>query len=219
MFPLLRGDSPNPLELFQIWVNLPRSHKMVPPHFTMLWNEKIPRVVEADIEGRVVELTLAAGRYKEASPPSPPPNSYASQTTSDLAIWNLKLEAGAVFELPEVRSGTERSLYVHRGGGIQIAGTEVRNKSRVQIEANGRVLLKNASEETEVLLLQARPIDEPVAKRGPFVMNTQDEIRQAYADYQSTQFGGWPWKADDPVHLSTRARFAKHIDGTFEEPS
>ncbi len=219
MFPLLRADSPNPLELFQIWVNLPRSHKMVPPHFTMLWNEKIPRVVETDRNGRVVEITIAAGSYNNEAPPSPPPNSYASQPTSDLAIWNVRLEAGASFELPDVRPGTVRSLYVHRGEGVEIAGTNVRNKSRVQIEDNGRVSVENGPAETEILLLQARPIDEPVAKRGPFVMNTQDEIRQAYADYQSTQFGGWPWQADDPVHAVKKGRFAKNIDGTFEEPT
>jgi redox-sensitive bicupin YhaK (pirin superfamily) len=219
MFPLLRSETANPLELFQIWVNLPRSNKMVPPHFTMLWNEKIPRVVETDAQGRVVEITVAAGRYKDISPPSPPPNSYASQAQSDLAIWNLKLEPGAIFDLPAVKTGTHRSLYIHRGGGLRIAERNVPNKNRVQVDDEGVLRLINGSEETEILLLQARPIDEPVAKRGPFVMNTQDEIRQAYADYQRTQFGGWPWQADDPVHVRTKGRFAKHIDGTFEEPT
>lgn len=219
MFPLLRADSPNPLELFQIWLNLPRSHKMVNPHFTMLWNEKIPRLVETDPAGRMTELTLAAGAYKGSKPPAPPPDSYASQPVSDIAIWTLRMEPGATFELPAVKAGTLRSLYVHRGGGLRVAQTEVPGGSRVEVEDQGQLVLTNGAEETEILLLQARPIGEPVAKRGPFVMNTQDEIRQAYADYQRTEFGGWKWPADGPVHVRTQGRFAIHADGHRDEPT
>lgn len=218
MFPLLSSDSPNPLELFQIWLNLPARDKMVDPYFTMLWSEKIPRVVERDAEGRVVELTLAAGAYKGQSPPPPPPSSWASNAESDLAIWSIRMEPGARFELPAVRAGTERSLYIHRGAGVEVASTAVPGKHRVEVDGAGALVVVAGPEDTEILLLQARPIGEPVAKRGPFVMNTQDEIRQAYADYQSTQFGGWPWKANDPVHEREKGRFARHIDGRFEEP-
>jgi quercetin 2,3-dioxygenase len=67
--------------------------------------------------------------------------------------------------------------------------------------------------------MQGRPIGEPVAQQGPFVMNTHDEIVQAFSDYRRTQFGGWPWDRDDPTHGATAGRFARHADGRVEHAS
>ncbi|MCA9569720.1 MAG: pirin family protein, partial [Myxococcales bacterium] len=78
--------------------------------------------------------------------------------------------------------------------------------------------LVGGPEGSELLLLQGRPIGEPVAHHGPFVMNTREELEQAYADYRRTRFGTWPWGDDAPVHGREPRRFAVHADGRREEP-
>src|SRR5262249_8094235 len=78
------------------------------------------------------------------------------------------------------------------------------------------VRLENGAAETEVLLLQGRPIGEPVVSHGPFVMNTREEIARTIRDYERTRFGGWPWANDDPGHPREEGRFARHADGRIE---
>ena len=76
--------------------------------------------------------------------------------------------------------------------------------------------MQNGNKDAQFLLLQGRPIAEPVVQYGPFVMNTQLEIRQAFEDYRRNQFGGWPWDRNDPVHPRDAERFAKYADGNEE---
>ena len=216
MFPLLDTSGPNPLELFQIWLNLPRASKFATPHFTMFWNDAIPRVVARDDAGRSTEVTVIAGDLGQAHPPSPPPESWASQPDSDIAIWTIRMDADARWTLPPAREGTNRTLYFFKGSTICVDGREVTVNKGVRLRPDVEVVLENGAEEGELLLLQGRPIGEPVVQYGPFVMNTEEEIRQAFADYRRTQFGGWPWPSDAPVHPREEGRFARHADGRVE---
>ncbi len=213
MFPLLKKDGGNPLELFQIWLNLPRKDKMAAPYFSMLWNEAIPRRAE-----KGVEVTLIAGSYGDVGAPAPPPESWAARAESDLAIWTIKLAPGATWTLPPAPKGVNRSLYFFRGSKLRIGGREIPSYSEALLVPDVPAPLENGPAESELLLLQGRPIEEPVVQYGPFVMNTREEIQQAFHDYQRTQFGGWPWKRDDNVHPRDEGRFARHADGRIEKP-
>ena len=217
MFPLLKTGEPNPLELFQIWLNLPARHKMAEPHFTMFWAEAIPALHEVDAAGRRVVVSCIAGRLADAQPLAPPPASWASQAESDLAIWTLKLEAGARWTLPPAAPGTQRQLYFFKGASLEVAGQSVGEHLALALRVDRPVELQAGPDVTECLVLQGRPIGEPVAQYGPFVMNTQAELQQAFADYQATQFGGWPWPDDAPVHGPSPERRATHADGRVEQ--
>jgi len=220
MFPLLRRDAPNRLELFQIWLNLPARSKMVPPHFTMFWSEQIPHHLHTDTEGRQSEIVCIAGRLGGvADPLAPPPDSWGSQAESDLAIWTLRMAPHARWTLPPARgAGTRRKLYFFEGNSVTVDGATVDRHAAIELRASQPVELVNGAEASEFLLLQGRPIGEPVAQYGPFVMNTEQELQQAFADYRRTGFGGWPWKDNAPVHGPEPVRFARHVDGRDERP-
>jgi redox-sensitive bicupin YhaK (pirin superfamily) len=219
MFPLLDTEGPNTGELFQIWVNLPAEDKLVEPHFTMLWDGDIPRVTRTDDAGRTTTITVIAGALDGVTPPSPPPHSWASRPDADVAVWHLQLEPGATVELPAARSAeTVRVLYVFDGSGLTIGGERVDGAHGAHVDSGAPVALEAPSDgPVEGLVLQGRPIGEPVAQYGPFVMNTRSEIQQAFEDYQRTQFGGWPWPEDDPVHGPEPRRFARHADGQVDQ--
>jgi redox-sensitive bicupin YhaK (pirin superfamily) len=216
MFPLLKQDAENTMELFQIWLNLPKKNKMVPPHFTMFWNEKIPVL---NLDNDKVKLTIVAGEYQGTKALPPPPDSWASQPGSDTAVWLLKIKPGGSFTIPATHAETARSLYVFEGSGLKINSQSIAPKSGINVDAGQDLKLQATGAEVEILMLQAKPIGEPVVQHGPFVMNSQAEIRQTMIDYQQTQFGGWNWAKHDMVHGPKIERFAKYPDGRIEKPS
>jgi redox-sensitive bicupin YhaK (pirin superfamily) len=218
MFPLLDPDRPNPLELFQIWVNLPGKRKFAAPYFTMFWDKDVPRHRVTDAAGASVEVTVIAGALDGLAPPKPPPDSWAADAQADVAIWSIVLEAGAQWTLPPARdAGVTRMLYFFSGRELEIAGRVVTQAVAIEVVGDRPVPLHAVDGPVELLLLQGRPIAEPVAQYGPFVMNTRAELEQAFADYRRTQFGGWPFPENEPVHPRARGRFARHADGRVEE--
>jgi redox-sensitive bicupin YhaK (pirin superfamily) len=222
MFPLLRTDEANPLELFQIWLNLPAKNKMVPAHFTMFWADQVPRLRATDANGKATDVAVIAGTLAGAAAPlAPPPDSWAAQDGSDVAIWTLRMDAGARWTLPAAqRADTRRTLYFFKGAKATVGGREVTGPVAITLQADVAAEVVAGDAESEFLLLQGHPIAEPVAQYGPFVMNTQAQIMQAMQDYRRTQFGGWPWDDQAPVHGGAQVkRFARHPDGRQEQPA
>ncbi|MGV3630967.1 MAG: pirin family protein [Bacteroidota bacterium] len=217
MFPLLRSDQENPMELFQIWLNLPKKNKMVEPHFKMLWRESIPNFGYSDAAGKLTKVEIIAGSLEKHEAPAPPPGSWAADVNNEVAVWNIKMEAGASWTLPKASAGINRSIYFYEGSSLVLAGQDIPAYSAVDVKPEFDITLKAGNEPVSILVLQGRPIGEQVIQYGPFVMNTKDEIRQAFEDYHETQFGGWPWPKYDQVHDRNKGRFAKHADGTLEE--
>jgi redox-sensitive bicupin YhaK (pirin superfamily) len=216
MFPLLNREAGNPLELFQIWINLPAAKKFVQPHYAMLWAENIPVYHVKDATNRVVEIRIIAGKIGDITALPPAPDSWATNSQNEVAIWVIKMEDHARWTIPAASPEVNRTLYFCKGTSIHIAGVEVPSSQAIDLLAEQAVALENGPGESHFLLLQGRPINEPVVKHGPFVMNTHNEIQQAIRDYQRDQFGGWPWPRYDMVHGGKRGRFAKYRNGDEE---
>jgi redox-sensitive bicupin YhaK (pirin superfamily) len=212
MFPLLNRAQENPLELFQIWLNLPKVNKMVEPHFKMLWHEDIPLIEKDGVTVKVI-----AGDWQDTQAPKPAPNSWAVESKNGVAIWNFHMDPDTTFTLPEIPSGTNRSLYFYEGDVCTVQNTEMNPNHGAELSADSVIVSNNGSKKAHFLLLQGKPINEPVAKYGPFVMNTDQEIQQAIDEYRLTQYGGWPWPYPDNVHARNKGRFAKYPDGTLVE--
>ncbi|MBK8169916.1 MAG: pirin family protein [Sandaracinaceae bacterium] len=219
MFPLRERDKPNPVELFQIWLNLPAASKLVEPHFSMFWNERVPTRTMHDANGRTTEVRVVAGRFETTEALPPPPKSWAANPNAEIAIWTIKMAPNAQWTLPAASEGLNRNLYFFRGATLRLEEQEVSVRTRVELRADTAVTLVNGLQESELLLLQGRPIGEPVVQYGPFVMNSPEEIQQAFSDYRRTQFGGWPWPSNEPVHARAEERFAIHADGRKDKPA
>lgn len=212
MFPLLNTAEDNPLELFQIWLNLPKSKKFVDPHFKMLWHEDIPVITEDGVKIKVI-----SGNYNGVKANKPAPDSWAAEEDNEVAIWNIHIAPNKEFALDSRTADVNRTLYFYEGDKIEIQGTSLQPATGIELNPEVPISIRNGNKEGHFLLLQGKPIAEPVSKYGPFVMNTDEEIQQAMQEYRLTQFGGWPWPYPDNVHPRSNGRFAKYPDGTLVE--
>lgn len=220
MFPLIHKEKPNHTRFFQIWLNLDSKHKMVPPDFAMFWDNDVPKWKSED--GKAA-ATVFYGDYflgkpgegdRAKNPNKPPPNSWAVDPEHDVAVIHMTVQPGGTLEVPEAHGGSDinRVLYLIEGlkEGVKI-NERVIDHGMITVDASSELSIfvpESASQACELLLLQGKPINEPVAQYGPFVMNTRQEIEQAFADYSKTKFGGWPWPRDDYVFPREKGRFA-----------
>lgn len=217
MFPLLHQDRDNPLELFQIWLNLPAAAKMAEPHYRMFWNEELPRYHTNDDAGKRISVDVVAGDLSGVAALEPPPESWAAQRENHVAVWLIEMEPGALWQLPAAVPGLKRCLYLYQGADLDLGGENLAVGHGAELRSDQAVTLQAGEKGAFLLLLQGKPIAEPVAHYGPFVMNSREELEQAFADYRRTLFGGWPWPRQDQV-FDQQQRFARYADGREEKP-
>jgi hypothetical protein len=139
-----------------------------------------------------------------------------------VSVYFITVNPGGSFTIPPSKIGADsnRTTYFFEGDQASIDSTEIPAKSAVTMDASiGATITvpSSASVPALLLVLQGRPIGEPVAQHGPFVMNTREEINKAFSDYQATRFGGWPWPEDAVVFPKDKGRFAL-VDGAEMRP-
>ncbi|HMQ01052.1 MAG TPA: pirin family protein, partial [Cyclobacteriaceae bacterium] len=194
MFPLVHQDRDNPLELFQIWLNLPKKNKKAEPHFAMLWADSIPEYQHQDAEGKSTRVKVIAGKVAQTQAPEPAPKSWAADESNEVAIWTIKMEPGAEWNLPKASADVNRTLFFYEGRAVSVNDEKFIAHKAIELLADKEVVIKNDGDtEACFLLLQGKPINETVVQHGPFVTNSPDEVREVMAAYGKTQFGGWPW--------------------------
>ncbi len=216
MFPLINPDKANPLEIFQIWLNLPKASKMVEPHFKMLWNEEIPIVNHADDSDNRTTIQVIAGKINNTKALEPTPDSWAANSKNAVGVYTVKMDANAIWTLPKLEVEANRSIFFYKGNKIIIEEKTIYTNHIIELQANANIEIQNGNQDAYFLILEGKPIGEPVAQYGPFVMNTQEEIQKAMKDYGRTQFGGWPWSEREVVHHREKGRFALHTSGKEE---
>jgi redox-sensitive bicupin YhaK (pirin superfamily) len=216
MFPLVHQDKPNTLEIFQIWLNLPARSKLVKPHFKMLWSDTLAVIADGR-PGPEVRIVAIAGSHYGYGGQVHSRTSWAADPINHVAVFRVDMQPGAAFSLPPAPVGVNRSVYVY-DQDLEINGALIASEHVAEMEAGVVTRMKCGSKGAKLLVLQGRPIGEPVVQYGPFVMNSEREIEEAYRDFEKTQWGGWPWPSPDPVHDRNRGRFAVYPDGRVDTP-
>src|SRR6478736_4630733 len=147
MFPLLYKDKENPLELFQIWLNLRKTKKFAEPHFAMLWSDSIPSLTTKDGNGKSTTVRVIAGKIANTTAADPAPDSWAADPNHEVAIWTIKLEAGAEWKIPTASADVNRSLYFYEGNSLQVADKNFDTHQAIELKADQEVVLRNGNNE------------------------------------------------------------------------
>ena len=161
-------------------------------------------------------MDVIAGKIGDVKALESTPDSWAAKAENAVAVYTVKMEADAQWTLKKTSASANRSIFFYKGNSIDIDAQTIESNHAIVALAGEDITIKNGSEDAYFLILEGNPIGEPVAKYGPFVMNTDQEINEAMQDYRKTQFGGWPWAEVEVVHPKEKGRFALHSNGHEE---
>ncbi|MDO8966511.1 MAG: pirin family protein [Algoriphagus sp.] len=166
------------LEILQLWLNLPAAKKMITPNYLGLQQEDIPTF---DLDGGKLKVQQLFGEWNGVEG--------AFEGTFPITMSTIYLEKGGKFE-KEISAEENIFFYIVRGE-LNVNGTEVMFRNLVEFGNSGQKIEVEALEDSILILGHALPFNEPMVAQGPFVMNTQQQIQEAYTDYQAGKFGAW----------------------------
>ncbi len=168
------------LEILQLWLNLPAAKKMEDPRYVGLQKNEIPSF---ELHGGKIEVQQLFGEWDGTKG--------AFEGNFPVSLSTLYLESGSSFEktIPE---GENVFFYLVRGV-LKVNGTDVLFRHLVEFGKDGEKITVEALEDSILILGHAKPFDEPLVAEGPFVMNTQQQIAEAYEDYRAGKFGSWDY--------------------------
>lgn len=215
MFPLIETEKENPFEIVQIWLNLPSAMKMVEPSYKMHWQEKLPVVALNEKKTEKNYLKVLAGRYKGVTSVTPKETSYGHNPAHYINIWDGKIEKGNELKIEAFPEDVAVQVYVFKGE-VEVDGHKIAAKSLFVYTSDEEVTLV-ATKDTEFMVFTGKEIKEEIVAYGPFVMNTRQEIVEAYEDFEINQFGGWPWENDQPKIEADKGRFSVFNKGSEHE--
>ena len=163
-------------EMVQLWVNLPARLKMSPPRYQTLLDAEIPSIALPDGDGQV---RVIAGEFEDNRGPA--------QTFTPIQVWDVRLKAGHQVQL-KLEDGHAAAIALLHGSVTVNGGQTADSVGLLVFEREGNEIVLQATQDATLLVLSGEPIDEPIAAYGPFVMNTEEEIREAIADFRSGNF-------------------------------
>jgi len=166
------------LEILQLWLNLPAKYKMTKPNYIGLQKDQITHF---ELDGGKVKVQLIAGTWGD--------HQGSFETLSPIFLSTIEISKGGNFS-KKIPSGENIFLYIVKGA-LKLANEEIPYRHLVEFNNDGEELSITASEDAVFIFGHATPFNEPMVAQGPFVMNTQKEIQEAYRDYQEGKFGSW----------------------------
>jgi len=222
MFPLLDDEKENPFRLFQIWLNLPAKSKFTEPDYKMLWSENISKGQVKDENGGNVNFKVILGEYNGVKAQEPLTNSWAKDPNHHVGIALVELDPGTKLTLQPISETMNRFVFFYEGNStISLDTYKMQQGYLADLGGGEEIEIINGDQKSKILILEGEPINEPVMAHGPFVMNTEQELQEAFAEYRRNQFGGWPWgdHESDWVNPKDAGRFASyHFDKEIDRP-
>ena len=165
-----------PFEMVQLWVNLPKKHKLTPAHYQAITGEQMGTVTLPDNKGVV---NVISGAFNGIKGPA--------TTYSAVNLFDIKLKKGGEV-LTNLPAAHNTALLVVNGS-VEVNGKRADEHSFVLFKNKGEEISIKAGRDSVILLLSGEPLNEPITSYGPFVMNTEEEIHQAIKEFQSGKFG------------------------------